>query len=400
MLTLAILIMVATSPGQTYGVTFFNAKLRSAFSLSHTELSSLYLVATLLAAATLPLFGGLIDRHGLRKMAIVSVALMGIACLLASQVQGAVTLMLAFVMLRGLGSGVLVVVANNTLAAWFDRRLGFAIGAMQVTLALTTSVVLEGVVGLIDVFDWRGAYLAIAAMLGGLLLPVIVFFYVESPSGIGQLPDGLASGDEPKFPIDLQGFTLQEAAKHASYWILLAATGMWTTVAGGLLFHLEELFRLHGLTTADTLLAVRYLAVAMAAMQIAGGFASDLLPMRWIIVGAVWMLAACCGMIACEQPEWLIPGCALFGMAQGTMTIVAGTAWARFFGRAYLGKIRGTSVTVGVTCSSLGPLLMGISIDRYGSFAPSLWIIAGCSALLGLVALVVKLVTIDSHNAK
>jgi MFS family permease len=400
MLALAILLMIATSPGQMYGVTFFNAKFREAFGLSHTKLSSIYLVATLLAAAALPSCGALIDRHGLRKVTVASVGLMAVTCVYTSQVQGAMTLMFAFVMLRGLGSGVLVLLANNTLAAWFDRRLGLAIGIMQVTLAFAISVVLEGVVMLIDCFGWRGAYLAIAVLIGGILLPLVVYAYYQSPYDKGQLPDGMCPTDDPALPISHQGLTLREASQHASYWILLAATGMWTLVAGSLLFHLEEIFRLQGLATDRTLLAVRFLAVAMAVMQIIGGFAADFLPVRWIVVAAVWLLATCCGLIACGQPELLIPGCTLFGMAQGLMTIVAGTAWARFFGRAHLGKIRGTSVTAGVVGSSIGPLLMGISVDHYGSFAPSLWIIAGCSVALGFLALGVKLVTIDDLSVR
>ena len=175
---------------------------------------------------------------------------------------------------------------------------------------------------------------------------------------------------------------------------------MWTLVAGGLLFHLEEIFRLQGLETDRILLAVRLLAVAMAAMQITGGIAADFFPLRWIIVTAVWLLAASCGLIALEHSQWLILGCALFGMAQGLMTVVAGTAWARLFGRAHLGKIRGTSVAAGVVGSSIGPLLMGISVDRYGSFAPSLWIIAGCSLVLGFLTLAVKLVSMDQRTGR
>jgi MFS family permease len=128
----------------------------------------------------------------------------------------------------------------------------------------------------------------------------------------------------------------------------------------------------------------------MAVMQIIGGFSADLLPMRWIIVTSLWLLATCSTLLAFDQPQWLITGCILFGMAQGLMTIVAGTAWARFFGRAHLGKIRGTSITAGVGCSSIGPLLMGVSIDHHGSFAPSLWLFAVGSAALGFAALWIR----------
>ena len=49
MLVLAILIMVGTSPGQTFGITFFNPKFRDAFGLGYSQISVSYLVATLLS---------------------------------------------------------------------------------------------------------------------------------------------------------------------------------------------------------------------------------------------------------------------------------------------------------------------------------------------------------------
>jgi OFA family oxalate/formate antiporter-like MFS transporter len=390
MLALAILLMVATSPGQTYGVTFFNAEFRAAFDLSHTKLSSIYLIATLLAALVLPMCGGLVDQYGLKNSTVFAVAMMAMACAFASQVRGSATLMIAFVMLRALGSGTLVLLANNTLAAWFDRRLGFAIGLMQLAMAVAMMLVPAGFVVLIKAWGWRGAYLALALIIAGTLLPLIVFGYRRTPGEIGQFPDGDPPPEGARVPLSAQGMSLHQAMRQPVYWVLLAATGIWGLVGSGLMFHLETIFRLHGFSTSDTLLAIRYFAVSMAIMQVLGGVSADLLPMRWIIVTPLVLLASCTALLACNQPEWLTTGCILFGMAQGLMTIVAGTAWARIFGRCHLGKIRATSITAGVGGSSIGPLLLGASIDRHGSVAPSLWLFAAGSAAVGFAAFWMK----------
>ena len=67
-LPLAIAMMLATSPGQTFGVSYFNDQFIADFGLSNTALSSTYLVATLLAALSLTSIGALIDRFGIRRM--------------------------------------------------------------------------------------------------------------------------------------------------------------------------------------------------------------------------------------------------------------------------------------------------------------------------------------------
>jgi cyanate permease len=65
---------------------------------------------------------------------------------------------------------------------------------------------------------------------------------------------------------------------------------------------------------------------------------------------------------------------ASYGVGQGLMTVVGSASWAKFFGPAHLGHIRGTSMTVGISCSALGPLVMGASVDYLGGFEPSLWL--------------------------
>lgn len=40
----------------------------------------------------------------------------------------------------------------------------------------------------------------------------------------------------------------------------------------------------------------------------------------------------------------------------------------RYFGRAHLGKIRGSVWTAAVAGSSIGPILMGVAYDRTGDF--------------------------------
>ena len=140
MLPLAMLVMIGTSPGQTYGITFFNAKFQQAFQLGHAKISAIYLIATVLASLALPYIGGLSDRFGLRRSILFAVAGMALVCGLASQIQGTLTLFVAFLFLRMIGPGTLVLLANNTLAAWFDRRLGMAIGVMQLTMAATMAI--------------------------------------------------------------------------------------------------------------------------------------------------------------------------------------------------------------------------------------------------------------------
>ena len=54
MMTLAMLLLAATSAGQTFGISPFNAELRESLKLSHSQLASAYMLGTIVGA--IPIF--------------------------------------------------------------------------------------------------------------------------------------------------------------------------------------------------------------------------------------------------------------------------------------------------------------------------------------------------------
>jgi predicted MFS family arabinose efflux permease len=290
-------------------------------------------------------------------------------------------------MFRVMGPGTMVLLANNTLANWFDRRLGLASGMMQFAMAGANALVPASMVVLIEAFGWRGAYLGIGAILAAVLMPLVALVYRETPCEIGQFADGERHepGEEPA-KLNLHGLSLPQAKQHRAYWILLAATAMWGLIGTGFVFHLEALFQVHGLGQSASTRALTWMAVSMGTFQIMGGLMADRVELRSLLIAAVGVIAVSCLMLANGSAALLVPSFAVYGIAQGLMSIVAATGWARYFGRAHLGKIRGMSLTAAIAGSSLGPLLMGVSDDYLGSFTPSLWLFAGLAGVITIAA--------------
>ena len=384
MLPLAMMVMVSTAAGQTFGLTFFNSHFRQAFDLTSTGLSATYLVATVIASLMIPYIGSLIDRFGMKRAVLLAVAAMALACVFASQVQGVATLFLAFVLLRTIGPGIMTLLANNTLAIWFDRRLGLASGMMQVGMAGAMAFVPIALLALIDAYGWRGAYLALAAIFAAGLLPLLLLVYRESPADVGQFPDGAQTQCPQRSKLAAAGLNIGEAMQHQAYWILLIAAATWALIGTGLVFHLESIFRNQGLGKVASARALSYLAIGMASMQIAGGLLADRVATRCLLITSISLIATSCTILATGGAALLTCGYAVHGCAQGLMTIVAGTAWPRYFGRAHLGKIRGTSLTAAIAGSSLGPLIMGVSIDTWNDFSPALWLFAAGAACVAV----------------
>lgn len=389
MLPLATILLVATSPGQTFGVAFFNTHFLAEFGLSKTGLSTIYLAATLLASFCIPMIGHLVDKFGLRRAVLCALTAMALACVGSSQIAGSFTMFLAFLALRVTGPGTLTLLSTNTLAAWFDRRLGKVSSFTQIAMASSWAIVPVVFVTLIEKFGWRGAYLAIAAIFACGLVPLMAVFYRQSPSDLGQRPDGLRPDpenvDDP--PSTKYEFSVGEAARHRGYWILVASTALWALIGTGLIFHLAAMFESIGLSAKDSTRSLTSLALVMATMQLVGGILADRIAMRWLLLAAMSLLTTACVLFANVEAYALLAfGFVVFGASQGLMTIIANTAWARFYGRKHLGKIRGTSLTAAVAGSAIGPVVMGVSADYLGGFAPSFWLFAIVAGAVSLAA--------------
>ena len=388
-LPLAFLMMLTTSPGQTFGVSYFNEAFIAEFGMSKTALSAAYLFATLLAATGLTFVGAMIDRWGLRRMTLVGFSAMGFACVFASQATGLLTLFVAFCLLRLFGPGTMTLLANNSLAAWFDCRLGTASSAAQIAMAGASAAIPTAIVLLIDSVGWRGTYGVFAVVIVVGFLPLMAMFFRQSPREMGQIPDGMRFHASQRINPFSYGneFTVSEAMQYRSYWVLLATTTVWSAIGTGLIFHLVAIFQASGLSVQDSTRAMTVMCLMTAITHLVGGILADRLAMRWLLVTAFVLLSGAC--IVLTEPadmSTLLLGYGLFGCAQGIISVVSGTVWARYFGRKHLGKIRGLALTAAVAASAIGPVIMGISADYLGGFGDSLWLFSGMSVLCAISA--------------
>ncbi len=86
-LPVVLAVQVASSPGQTFGVSIFNPYIRADLGLSHSEISGAYMLGTLLAALPMVYVGSLMDRHGPRRILAGVVALFGLTCVGSRQIK-------------------------------------------------------------------------------------------------------------------------------------------------------------------------------------------------------------------------------------------------------------------------------------------------------------------------
>ncbi|MEX0818076.1 MAG: MFS transporter [Pirellulaceae bacterium] len=395
MLPLAMATLIASSPGQTFGISIFNEPMRLSLGLSHGQLAAAYMLGTLLGAIPIGFIGRQMDRHGLRRTLLVVVSLFSLACVLTSAVQGWLALAAAFCLLRMLGPGALGLLSGNTLAFWFDRRLGMVEGFRQVGMALAMATIPMLNLWLVSHWGWRGAYGILGASIWLLLFPVVVIWFRNHPADVGQRLDGIGSrrlrnSEDHATNEVFWGLTLGEALRTRAFWIVASGTATFGLIHTAVFFCLVPMFQERGLTAGVAATTLTVFAASLAAMQLVGGMLADRIRASYLLCAGMTGLGTAILLLfhSNSSAMALVVGAAL-GASQGMFFGAAHPLWARYFGRRHLGKIRGTLMTINVGSSSLGPLFAGLSRDVTGDFNLSLAVFAFAPFPIALLSLLV-----------
>lgn len=401
--TLGILMSV---PGQTMGVSVFTDSLLGALKITRDQLSFAYMVGTLASAAFLPYAGRLYDRHGARLSAAVACLCLSAVLVLLSQsdivagqiaavsgvgatVAAFVVVLPAFMALRFFGQGVMTLSSHNMIAKWFDRRRGFAVGVSGVFTALgfsTAPIVLDLAIG---AFGWRGAWIAMAAVITLGFLPIVFALYRDNPEACGLYPDGHTPTKEEEDTAReaRPDWTLQQARRTGLFWVFSLSFSLIALYGTGLTFHIVNIFESAGMTRTDAV-SIFLPASAVAVMvHLSGGWLSDRIPLNRLL--ALMLAGLMLAMVGLTQlaPGWPV-ACLIVGngLSMGLFTLLSAVAWAKFFGRRQLGAISGLNMSVVVFHSALGPVIFSQSVSWTDSYraAGIFCALAGMSLLTAL----------------
>lgn len=381
---------ICTSPGQTYGISSFNSSFREALSLSDTQLTGAYMLGTLLAALPQTYIGALFDRYG-GKRTLTGVALVfGGACFATSRVTGVVTLFGCFLLLRMCGQGAMGLIAQNTDAMWFHKRLGTVTGMKRVGSAAAFGVVPAANVWLISHFGWRAAYAVLGGIVWLVMGAILLLVFIDRPEQVGLRPDGAGEKEDEANRAESanNSFTPSQALRTRAFWAMAAGGSLWAMVGTGVQFNIQPIFLEKGFTIQNAATWFTILAGTSAALFLVAGILADYIRLNAMLcvslaglTAGVWVLARATSLPAAYATA------AMLGLGQSFFMTTASTLYPRYYGREHLGKIRGVLSTLLVGASAIGPFAMGFLNDIAGSYDFSLRLFAVVVAMVVPVAL-------------
>lgn len=367
--------LAMTAPGQTIGVSVFIDPMMDALDLSRSQVSGAYLVGTLTGAVTLPLVGRWIDRHGVRLMTAAIGAAFGAVLFAMAGVVGLVTLVAGFTGIRLLGQGSLTLVSTTSVALWFDRRRGLALGVTTAAGAAGMSLAPLALAAGIDRFDWRLTWLLAGLVVWALVVPLAWWGLRDRPADVGQHVDGDtgAVAHHAAARVAASGWTRPEAVRAPMFWVVTAAVTTSGTIGTALGFHQISLLGERGLTVAQA--AANFLpqtAAALAGTLLMGVLVDRIAP-RVLVAASMASIAAAMLLVQVAAPG--LPAVAFgvaVGLGSGSIRTLEAAAFPRYFGVAQVGAIRGLVMALAVGGTAFGPLVLALGFERYGSYGPVL----------------------------
>lgn len=160
------------------------------FGWSRSAMSLAVSVNLVLYGVTAPFAAALMERFGIRQVAVLALALISLGTGLTVVMTSSWQLVILWGVLVGLGVGATALVFGALIAnRWFRHRRGLVMGVFGAAWATGQLVFLPLITQTIHSFGWRTASIMIA-VLSALLIPLVWWVIRDRPSEIGLKPYG------------------------------------------------------------------------------------------------------------------------------------------------------------------------------------------------------------------
>lgn len=320
------------------------------------------------------LAGALIDRYGVRRVALASQVGLALAFVGFAMQPGSPTWWYAnWVLIAVLGIGTTPITWSRAIAARFDRQRGIALGLGLMGTGLTAFFAPPLMTAIVASQGWRAGYWAIAVSIVLVALPTTWFLLHERAA----VRDAAATA---RAAAEAEGMTLGDALRGYRYWVIIAAFFCAAGVASGLMSNLVPMLTDKGFSAVEAAGYASILGLFIVIGRLTAGWLLDRL---WAPVVALLVFApaavSCLLLDAQLMPALAV---AMIGLAGGAEFDLIAYLCVKYFGMRHYGKLYAWQWASFTVASGVGPLLFGRSFDATGSYHSAL-IVGAAVILLG-----------------
>ena len=379
----AALVALTTNTGviESFALAVFIVPVTHSLGISRGELLSAPLYGLPLFLAVVPFFGKALDRYGLRIVHMPMIV--GFA--VATMCLGFLRLPYAFMALlfgfqHLFGASQSPIAYTKAVAAWFDKDRGLALGIAIAGVGLGVAIIPPFDTFLIVHYGWRAGFVGMGvAVLVLALIPVFLF---------EREPPHPPERARPKNDASIPGYLWTEAVLKDWRFAAMTVTFFLAPIAiNGTVTQVVAMLTDRGISLAVAVGALSASGLALTGGRILSGYCLD--KIHGPYVAAFFFAASGVGIALLAARHLPFIGVMLCGLGIGGEVDLMAFLVSRYFGLRCFGAIYSTMFgffSVGV---GLGPYLLGLSHDKFGSYVPMMlvnlgFIVVMCILLIGL----------------
>jgi MFS family permease len=370
-----------------YSFGVFVGPLEREFGWTRGQISLAATIIVFVSVFTQPLQGALVDRFGVRRVVLISIPIFCAAIAGLYFIPSNISVFYAaWVLVTLCGMTLWNGSYNKVMAAWYDRKLGFAVGVIGAGQGVGAAVVPVICQALVTNYGWRTAYVGLALITLVVTFLFNFLFLYDKPADKGLLPDGdgLVSHDRPS-PVE-GGYAFKDALKQKSFWIIASAFFLLGIMTTSIVAHLIPMLVDAKIQPQTAVFAMTVFGIAIILGRIVAGILLDYFYAPYVLIGfllgpviGLSMLAA--GSLGPAVFAWA----ALIGLGVGAEIDVLGYLIPRYCGRVAYAKLYGTLLAAFQLGGGIGAAALGIIRTSQGAYTNGLWAIALSTTLAIIV---------------
>jgi MFS family permease len=370
--------------GARFSFSVIFPSLLEEFKWSRDLTATMFSVHLLIYGIAAPITGFLVDRTGPRKTMVLGAILLSLGLILSRWGNQLWYFWITFGLISGAGLCMIGAVPFTTvLRNWFEKKRGLALSLLFLGSGGAFGCY-PAVAWLIDTIGWRNTYLIEGLVVGGVMIPLVLFVVRYHPRDMGLFRDGLpetkegrtSSGKGTLRVVDpawaAVDWTLSKAVRTGRFWLICLTTfSLWGINQNILLAHQVAFAIDMGFSKlyAASVLSLFGLTYAIGSL---GSLISDRIGREVTVTLATAIGIS--GMIVlmfirdASQPWMLYYFSISLGVANGLCSPTIAAALTDIFQGPRVGPIVGAVWFAFAVGGTIGPWLGGWLFERTGDY--------------------------------
>lgn len=345
--------------------------LESHLNASRTAVSAAYSIEMACYALFAAAMGWLSDRYGPKAALWFSAILMGSGFALCSTVQHVWQLYL-FLGIAGAGRSAVFVVSTSTVARWFVRKRGLAVGVTACGIGFGLLVLPPICEYVVRIRGWQTAFMFLGAVACFANL-IAGIFIKHRPGALGLQPLGFGEDQDRTPSVPVRDFSLIEILRARAFWATYLTAVFCYGAEQMLVVHLVPYCATLGIPAAQASIGLSCIGIGTIVGRIGMGWLSDHIGIvRTLMISCFLQMVTTFALLAVRGSGLLYSATLLVGFGYGGWVVMNVLVLGNFFGLKNLGKAMGVYLTDGILSGLLGPLLGGAIFDATKSYVLAL----------------------------